>query len=398
VQTLLDLSEVPIIDNHVHGLDVERLLASDSNGLEARLTILGQAYLTANPDQRDPHAWPKIEGFVTGNLYSIISRRWMAEYFQCENTSSEVLSARDATMRADPAAYTRALLQDAGVSELVADEGFTYMPIGATDLEGTVGIPVHRVARIESFIDELISNDSCASLQEFADALEARLDGAAADGKTIALKSIIAYRTGLDVEDPSLDQAAVAFAAWKASAWRESRTHSKVVRDYLLHRAMAVVERHDIALHIHCGDGDVDVVFEHSRPQDLFRFLKKYQRQPIILMHAGHPWSEEAAYLASIMPHVYVDLSVLIPWASTEIERYLGKFLGMVPSGKLLYSSDQVYEPELFWIPAKLARVGLQRALTTLVEGRFLEVSEALDIARGILGDNCLRVHALPTR
>lgn len=396
MRSSLDLSEIAIIDNHVHGLEVAHLLDSDPNGLEARLTILGQAFLTANPSERDPHAWPKIENFVTDSVYSMISRRWMAEYFQCENTSAAVLTARDAAMRADPAAYTRALLRDAGITELVADEGFTYMPVGATQLEDTVGIPVHRVARIESFIDELTSSDSCPNLEAFADALEARLEEAAGDPNTIALKSIIAYRTGLDIDEPPLSDASAAFDAWRAAGWAESRSHSKIVRDYLLHRAMAVVQRHGIALHIHCGDGDVDVVFEHSRPQDLFRFLKRYQGQPIVLMHAGHPWSEEAAYLASIMPHVYVDLSVLIPWASSEIERYLSRFLGMVPSGKLLYSSDQVYEPELFWIPAKLARLGLTRSLTALVEAEFIDDRAALAMARGILGENCRRLHSLP--
>lgn len=393
----LDLAELPIIDNHVHGLEIEHLLATDPNGLEARLTILGQAFLTANPAERDPDAWPKIESFVADNVYSIISRRWMAQYLQCANTSAAVLAARDAAMRADPAAYTQRLLREAGISELVADEGFTYMPVGASQLEDIVGIPVHRVARIESFIDELTKNDTCNTLGAFADALEARLDEAASDGKTIALKSIIAYRTGLDIEDVTLSDASTAFDAWRAAGWTESRSHSKLVRDYLLHRSLAVIERHDIALHIHCGDGDVDVVFEHSRPQDLFRFLKRYHRQPIVLMHAGHPWSEEAAYLASIMPHVFVDLSVLIPWASSEIERYLCRFLGMVPSGKLLYSSDQVYEPELFWIPAKLARLGLTRSLTGLVEGEYVDARQALAIARGILGENCRQVHALPT-
>ena len=32
----------------------------------------------------------------------------------------------------------------------------------------------------------------------------------------------------------------------------------------------------------------------------------------------------------------------------------------MMPSSKLLYSSDQVYEPELFWLPARFARRALE--------------------------------------
>ncbi len=192
----------------------------------------------------------------------------------------------------------------------------------------------------------------------FAEAVEARLEEAARDPATIALKSIIAYRTGLDIAEPDEAAARAGFERWRASGWVDDRVHAKAVRDALLHRAMAVVERHGLALHVHCGDGDPDVVFQHSRPQDLYPFLTRYRNRPIVLMHAGHPWSEEAAYLASILPHVFVDLSVLVPWASVHIPAYLTSMLGMTPSRKLLYSSDQVYEPELFWIPARMARRG----------------------------------------
>ncbi len=388
----VDLSDAEIVDNHCHGMVVDEMLKSEPATFEARLTLTGQAYLTSN--QNDPAVWRSIEALVEGNAYSLISRRWLCEFLRCAEDGARLAQARDRVLRADPVAYTRRLLADQKIVELVADEGYTYMPVGGADLERLVAIPVHRVARIESFIDDLIRQD-LADLDAFADALQQQLDEAAADPRTIALKSVIAYRTGLDVTEPAKSEAASAFQRWRAAGWADSRADSKPVRDYLLHLAMPIIERHNIALHIHCGDGDPDVVFEHSRPQDLYSFLRRYDRRPIVLMHAGHPWSEEAAYIAAILPHVYIDLSVLIPWASLDIESYLARLIGMMPSSKLLYSSDQVYEPELFWLPARFARRALERALGAAIEADYLTAAQAQSIGRGILALNTRRVHAL---
>jgi predicted TIM-barrel fold metal-dependent hydrolase len=388
----VDLSDAEIVDNHCHGMVVDEMLKPDPATFEARLTLTGQAYLTSN--QKDPGVWRSIEALVEGNAYSLISRRWLCQFLHCAEDPASLAQARDRVLRADPVGYTRRLLADQKIVELVADEGYTYMPVGGADLERLVAIPVHRVARIESFIDDLIRQD-LADLDGFADALQQQLEEAAADPRTIALKSVIAYRTGLDITEPAKSEAASAFQRWRAAGWADSRADSKPVRDYLLHLAMPIIERHNIALHIHCGDGDPDVVFEHSRPQDLYGFLRRYGRRPIVLMHAGHPWSEEAAYIAAILPHVYIDLSVLIPWASLDIESYLTRLIGMMPSSKLLYSSDQVYEPELFWLPARFARRALERALSAAADADYLTTAQAESIGRGILAGNTRRVHAL---
>jgi uncharacterized protein len=359
----VDLSDAEIVDNHCHGMVVDEMLKSDPAAFEARLTLTGQAYLTSN--QNDPAVWRSIEALVEGNAYSLISRRWLCQFLRCPEDAASLTQARDRVLRADPVGYTRRLLADQKI-----------------------------VARIESFIDDLIRQD-LADLDGFADALQWQLDEAAGDPRTIALKSVIAYRTGLDITEPAKSEAASAFQRWRAAGWADSRADSKPVRDYLLHLAMPIIERHNIALHIHCGDGDPDVVFEHSRPQDLYGFLRRYDRRPIVLMHAGHPWSEEAAYIAAILPHVYIDLSVLIPWASLDIESYLARLIGMMPSSKLLYSSDQVYEPELFWLPARFARRALERALSAAADADYLTTAEAESIGRGILAGNTRRVHDL---
>jgi hypothetical protein len=67
----------------------------------------------------------------------------------------------------------------------------------------------------------------------------------------------------------------------------------------------------------------------------------------------------------------------------------------MMPSRKLLYSSDQVYEPELFWIPARFARKALAQSLTDAVGHDYVNAGQAHDIARGVLGANSARLHGL---
>src|SRR5213078_2749760 len=131
---------------------------------------------------------------------------------------------------------------------------------------------------------------------------------------------------------------------------------------------------------------------DRARPSLLFSFLRDHPHQPVVLVHGGHPWSEEAGYIASILPHVFVDLSMLVPWSSSALEHVLGRLIGMVPAAKLLYGSDEASEPEVLWVAARMARRALERTLAEAVDRDYLTRSEAQDIGRNILGHNTLRL------
>src|ERR1700683_724778 len=202
---------------------VDEMRKSDPATFEARLTLTGQAYLTSN--QNDPGVWRSIEALVEGNAYSLISRRWLSQFLRCAEDAPSLTQARDRVLRADPVGYTRRLLADQKIVELVADEGYTYMPVGGADLERLVAIPVHRAARRAAVLDDLTRQD-LADLDGVADALQQQLDEAAGDSRTIALKSVIAYRTGLDITEPGKSEAASAFQCWRTAGWAESRAAS----------------------------------------------------------------------------------------------------------------------------------------------------------------------------
>jgi len=99
--------------------------------------------------------------------------------------------------------------------------------------------------------------------------------------------------------------------------------------------------------------------------------------------------------VASVLPHVYLDVSIPLPWASLAIDQKLEVLLGAAPPAKVLYGSDEASEPEVIWLSAQLAREGLGRVLATAVERRWLDEREARSIGEDVLGGNACRLHGI---
>jgi predicted TIM-barrel fold metal-dependent hydrolase len=388
----IDLSGADVVDNHCHPFRSEELLARSPEDFETRLTLMGMCFMSSSGE--DAAMWAGIRRLTDHTMYSLIARRWLAERLGCSPTPENIWRARDAAIRSDPPGYIRALLDDQHIAGLVTDNGYPLPAIPFDEFQRAVGgVPVHGVVRIEPLIAEL--REQAADFDALEQALEARLEEAAGSEGTVAFKSIIAYRTGLDVEEVSRDDARRSFKRWRESGWSEARPDAKPVRDRLMEVVAVVAGRRGLALHVHTGDGDPDIDLRHARPSELFPFLRRHLDQPIVLIHGGHPWSHEAAYIAALLPNVYVDLSVLIPWAGSAIERLIADLVATVPMSKLLYGSDEASEPEVLWISARLARRALERVLSDAVDDDYLTFQEAEDAGRGILAGNTSALHGL---
>ena len=387
----VDLSGSPVVDNHCHGFRSSDLLRLEPEGAEDRLTMMGMCLLSSG--QTDPKLACQVADLRDTTIFALTARRWLAAYLRTEPASAPLAAARHAAYAADPVGYVAGLMADQSIEAVIADDGYPQPPVPRADFERELGVPVYRVARIEPFIVELQGSE--LDWDEFERGFEARLDDAAADGRTVGYKSVIAYRTGLDVGDPSRAETARAYDAWRTAGWGKDRGPGKVVRDYLLRATLRAAARHDLVMHLHCGGGDPDIVLAHVRPQDAFELLRDHMDQPIVLVHGGYPWLAEAAYIASILPFVYIDLSEFLPWASLGIDRELEMLLGVVPAGKILYGSDEASEPEVLWVSARMAREALERVLARSVQRDFLTEAEALRVGRGVLAGNTRRLHGI---
>jgi hypothetical protein len=387
--TEVDLSDAEIVDAHTHPYRLEDLLAKSSEGFDTRLMFLGESFLSSSRMHED--LWPVADGFTGSTVFALALYRWLAEHLGCEPTRDEVTAARDEALRADPVSYTKGLLGAAGVSAVLADEGYPQPPIPAEKFAGTIGVTVHRVARLEPWI--LQHRDG--SFDDLVSGVEARATEGASDPNCVAYKSIVAYRTGLDVGDPRAAEAAEAFDRWRSDGWAETRAHAKPVRDFLVRRLLDVAKAHDRPVHFHCGGGDPDIDLEHAGPRGLFPLLVDRQDQPIVLVHSGFPWIEEAAYIASALPNVYLELSELIPWGWGQVEPALEVVVGSVPAAKVMYGSDEAGEPEAFWISARMARGALERVLGRFVERDHLDRAQAERLGRMVLAGSCRALHGL---
>lgn len=387
--TRIDLSDAEAVDAHTHPYRLDDLLARDAEGFDTRMTLMGESFVSSS--HLNPELWSFVDGLTGSTMLGRVLLRWLAEHLGCEPNREAVTSARDEALRADPVAYTKGLLDAARVAEVLADEGYPQPPVPREEFEATIGVPVHRVARLEPWILEHRE----AGFDGLVAGVEHETATAAADPRCVAYKSIIAYRAGLDVTHPSSAEAADAYGRWRDDGFRESREHGKPVRDFLLHRALVVAREHDRPFHIHCGGGDPDIHLAHARPQDLWPLLVAHQDQPIVLIHTGYPWIPEAAYIASVLPHVYLELSELIPWGWSMVDWALEVMLGTVPGAKVLYGSDEAGEPESFYVSARMARAALERVLGTFVDRDHLTQAEAERLGRDVLAGNTRALHGL---
>jgi predicted TIM-barrel fold metal-dependent hydrolase len=388
---IVDLAGAPIVDVHCHGWRHDELLELDPTGFLDRITMMGMCLISSGLE--DPALDEHLRRLTDSTPVASAMRRRLAERLGVAPTREALGAARLAALRDDREGYLGGLWQDAGLAGLIVDEGYPQPTIPSAELQASAGLPVHRVARIEPWIVAL--RQGASSFDELEDAFVATAERAPGEG-AVAFKSIIAYRTGLDVRAWSRAEARAAFERWRDDGWRESREHAKPVRDLLLRRTFEVAAAAGgLPIHIHCGGGDPSIVLGHARPQDLFALLSERMHQPVVLIHAGQPWLDEGAYVASILPHVYLDVSITVPWASLAIEQKLETLLGIAPPAKVLYGSDEASEPEVLWLSAHVGREALERVLGRAVARGWLDADEARATGAGVLGGNAARLHGI---
>jgi len=377
------------VDVHCHGWRSDEVAAAPQRGFLDRITMLGMCLVSSGLEDESLRQILELTTDTSPIAVAMADR--LAAVLGCEPTRDGLAAARTEAL-ADHRAYLRRLWADAGVDDLIMDDGYPLPRIDGRALGAEIGLRVHRVYRIEPIITDV--REAAGSYSELADAFTAGLEEAVTDG-SIAFKSVIAYRTGLDVAEWRPAECESAFVRWRADGWSETREHAKPVRDALLRRALAVARAAEIPVHIHCGGGDPAIVLAHARPSDLFPVLAAHMDQPVVLIHSGWPWVEEGAFVASILPHVYLDTSLSTPWASLAIDSRLEILLGIAPPAKVMYGSDEASEPEVIWLSAQLAREALARVLDTGIERRHLNRAAAARIGADVMGGNARRLHGL---
>jgi uncharacterized protein len=305
-----------------------------------------------------------------------------------------VLDARNAAVAAGYTEYVSKLYGDVGLDTVIFDFGIPLPMLDVAAVRSELPVEVVPIFRIEPLIADLLKTD--IGWAEF----QRRYDDTIADALTNqgfkGVKSIIAYRTGLDVSPLSRtpDQGFQALDAIRRGLGGGSM---KKLRDHLLCRALDLCLEHDAPMQIHTGMGDFEVNLVLCRPgylMDLLRF-PAYRGCRVLLVHAGYPYHREAAYMANVLPRVWCDLSEGIPFAGNAAWDILRGVLAMAPLTKICYGSDGYKVPEIMYSSAKLGKQAVASVLAELVSDGMLTQCDAESAAGLILSDNARKLYQL---
>lgn len=324
--------------------------------------------------------------------YRLALRR-LASELGCEPTEEGVLRARD---EPDAVAYANRLLKKSRTGLMVLDHGFAGGDgMSPAEHAAAIEIPQRDVIRLETTAERLVA--ASENVAEWVTAVREALVQAV-DGGAVGVKTIAAYRAGLQLRAPDWIHAEAEFQALRARAaeGHPIRLEGEPLCHLLLLETAQLSGELGVPLQIHCGFGDPDEDMALTNPLGLRPLFvePRFDGLKVVLLHC-YPYHREAAYLASVFPGAYMDLSLAIPMAAHDGARALEEALGLCPTTKLLYATDATRFPEVYLVAAALHREALAAALGNLIDADWLTRSEAVEAGRRVLGDNARRIYRL---
>lgn len=336
------------------------------------------------------------ERHVPNTIYYLWMIRQMASFYSCACSEEAVIAARN-SMSAD--ALLARLVREATIDTLVLDSAYPtpeecYTP---EHMSAVAGCRTVKMLRLETLMQRLVVtyDDFDEVIARFTEQIRALREKG-----YCAFKSIVAYRTGLDIAEWSKDEAALSFAEARAQAVRKGqlRIAHKPLIDYLLHIAFSSAAEQQVAVQFHTGYGDGSINMLLGNPLHLRAVLEchDYRTMPIVLLHESYPYTQLGAYLAAIYPHVYFDLSYSIPFVDKlEMLAFTRQALSVAPASKLIYSSDGIYVPEMHWAAALRGRQVIGQVLQEMIDADEIDQEQAYHLARLVLRDTASSVYKL---
>ncbi len=369
----LYLSKIPIIDNHCHSL-----LENEIN-IEDRFS----SFFTEGRNS-----------YVKESMLYIHTIKDLAALFGCKKTIEAILENRLKFSRSD---YIKTLIEDVNLDTLLIDTGHPPDALGIDQLKELIPCcKIKKILRVEPVIENLLTK--CSTFNQLETEYSNVLNSEIQINNVVALKSIIAYRSGLEIKDVRIEDAKREFQTIKLSnKSNKIKLKSKPLLDYFMKVGLRISGENNIPFQIHTGFGDTDLNLLEGNPLLLHKIFQDddLDNTNIVLLHGSYPYLREAGYLASIYPNVFVDLSLMIPFIQHGMVNGILSIMELAPYSKVLYGSDGFSIPELLWIGAKHGRIALGKALQYMADSEEITYEKAIEIGKHILYKNAKNLYKI---
>jgi hypothetical protein len=372
-----DVHQLPLVDHHCHGVVLDEL---DRDGFEALLTEAG-----------GPGRW---HGSLLDSQVGLALRRVCAPLLDLEpHAPGDDYLARRADL--GPVEVNRRLLRSTGITDLLVDDGDLGPAVSTPDeLAGLVGsgAVARRVVRLESLAEQVAPT---VSAQDFGDAFRDALAGAASAG-AVGVKSVAAYRVGLDLDParPTATEVAEAVDRWEKASQTGGplRLTDPVLTRFVVWSGLDV----RLPLQVHVGYGDADLDLHRSDPSLLTPLLRATAGLgvPVMLLH-NYPFHRSAGYLAQVFDHVFVDIGLAVHGVGTRAREVLAELLELAPFGSVLFSTDAYGLAEHYAVAAASFRDALGQLLDGGIADGSWSASDAERLARMVTSENARRAYRL---
>jgi predicted TIM-barrel fold metal-dependent hydrolase len=376
---MFDLSGVILIDHHAHSLLSEY----------ANLDAIG--FRQAFSETRSMRVLE--QHIVSAIPYKDMLGR-LASFLGIHGGEEEILELRSRLTKSD---YVNMLFDDASIGCFIIDDGFNsqkMLSIGRfADLSER---PVFHCARIESVLEKCLA--AAQSFEQLEQSFQKDLECESGTRK-VALKTIAAYRGGLEIDVVSRAEAKSDFESAKKT-FTEGGARLKISRrplyHYFLLQAFKFAGKKQLPVQVHCGLGDQDADLRQANPLCFRSILESEQfaKADFVFLHC-FPYVKEAALLASVYGNVYVDISLAPTLASPLTSAMFFEALSIAPSTKVLAATDGHSVPESYWYAARSIKKGLAEALRLMLESGYSTQEQLMDCASLVLHGNARRLYRL---
>lgn len=365
-----------LVDHHVHGATFQDL--DDDQ-------FLNMITESDRPPAPGTSQWDSQVGFAI--------RRWCAPLLDLEpHAAGEDYLSRRRELGA--AEVNRRLLRTCGVEDWLVDTGFgADQVLEVPEMAEATGGRCREVVRLEALAESIARAGVDAA--SYADTLGAAVEDAVRSG-AVGTKTVMAYRTGFDIDHarPTRAEVTAAAGAWLVEV---ARTGAARLADPKLtaHGVWTALDA-GLPMQVHVGLGDTDLDLHRVNPLLLLPLFRASERigTPILLLHCW-PFHREAGYLAQMFPHAYFDLGLAINYVGAQSRQVVAESLEVAPFSKQLYSSDAWGPAELHHLGARLWRRAMTSVTTQWVNDGDWSPSDARRVVNLIAAGNARRIYPL---